>query len=77
MIAHFASIEADFQREYAIDLSRAVWTMPWRRFVALLNGLSLGSTWKLLARGEHRAGTPGVRRLENPDEIEAYFRGIG
>lgn len=77
MIAHFATIEADFQREYGIKLAAEVWTMPWRRFVALLNGLSVGSTWKLLGRAEHGTATPGVRRLEDPDEIESYFAGIG
>lgn len=78
MITHFAVLEADFQREYRIDLVREVWTMTWRRFVVLLNGLSLGSTWKLIGRAEHRGNNrEGVRRLSDPDEIEAYFSGIG
>lgn len=78
MITHFATIEADFQREYRIDLVRDVWSMTWRRFVVLLNGLSVGSTWKLLGRAEHRgSGSAGVRRLDDPAEIEAYFSGIG
>jgi hypothetical protein len=36
-------IEADFQREYRIDLMREIGGMTWRRFNALLGGLSIDS----------------------------------
>lgn len=33
-------VEADFLREYQIDLLQAVNNLSWRRFLALLSGLS-------------------------------------
>jgi hypothetical protein len=36
-------VEADFQREYGIDLMASLDSMSWRRFVVLLGGLSLES----------------------------------
>lgn len=37
-------IEADFQREYNIDLARQFYSLSWRRFLVLLGGLGLNST---------------------------------
>lgn len=74
MIAHFGAIEADFAREYRINLAEAVWWMPWRRFLVLLRDLSPDATWVRLARSKLK---PGVRRITNPETAEAWFKGLG
>lgn len=74
MITHFAAIEADFQREYRINLATDVWWMSWRRFTVLLRDLSPESIWKRIAAAKVR---PGVRRLEDPDEIEMFVASLG
>lgn len=38
-------IEADFQREYNIDLSESLSRISWRRFTTLLQGLSRNSVY--------------------------------
>lgn len=43
MIESWASVEADFLREYQIDLAVALEDMTWRRFMILLRGLSPNS----------------------------------
>lgn len=48
-------IEADFQRDYGLDLGDTLETMSWRRFCALLVGLSPGSTTVALAGADRQA----------------------
>lgn len=45
MLHHWASIEADFYREYRIDLVVEIKKISWRRFCVLLSGLSPNSLW--------------------------------
>lgn len=45
---HWGAVEADFQREYGIDLLAGLDGMSWRRFLVLLQGLSAGSWWAKL-----------------------------
>ena len=71
MITHFATIEADFQREYRIDLGTQVWWMPWRRFIVLLRGLSAQSGWYALAK---RNGQ--VRKISGR-QVDSYFASLG
>lgn len=71
MITHFATIEADFQREYRIDLGAEVWWMPWRRFIVLLRGLSTGSGWYTLARAKVT-----VRKISGR-QVDDYFATLG
>lgn len=73
MIANFGLIEADFQREYQIDLAREVWWMSWRRFTVLLRDLSPEAGWKRLGASKIK---PGVVRLEDPREIEDFFSSL-
>jgi hypothetical protein len=73
VIAHFAALEADFQREYRINLAAEVWLMSWRRFANLLRDLSPESTWKRIAAAKIK---PGVRRLEDPQEIEDFVSSL-
>lgn len=39
-------LEADFLREYGLDLMKAVETMSWRRFLTLVRGLSSMSAYQ-------------------------------
>lgn len=48
--------------------------MSWRRFTALLRGLSGSSLWVALRRAEAQ-GT-GTRRLTDPAAIEDFMRGL-
>lgn len=70
MIAHFDVIEADFQREYRIDLAAEVWWMPWRRFIVLLRNLSPQSGWGRLAAARTKNGK---RRVISGKDVDAYF----
>lgn len=74
MIRHWATIEADFEREYGINLGSDVWGMSWRRFVVLLRGLSGRSGWATLARIATKDGT---RKTIRGADVDAYFDGLG
>ena len=58
--------QADFQREYGIDLSAALGSMTWRRFFALVNGLSSGSR---LAQ----AASARQSKISDPDAVCRAF----
>lgn len=73
MIRHFGVLDADFQREYGICLWRDVWTMPWRRFLTLVGGLSSKSGWFALAAA--RSGNGQARRIAG-GEVDSYFRSL-
>jgi len=45
MFEHWGSIEADFQREYNMDLVVWIHKLSWRKFIILLRGLSPNSIW--------------------------------
>lgn len=45
-------LEADFQREYQIDLNASIGSMPWRRFLVLLAGLSPNSAFRAMVGEE-------------------------
>lgn len=47
MREHWGALEADFQREYRIDLSKEIKTMSYRRFCVLKNNLSSNSVYVL------------------------------
>jgi hypothetical protein len=48
MLESWAHIEADFKREYNIDLTQDIKKMSFRRFVNLLKCLSVNSNWYAL-----------------------------
>ncbi|PKM78540.1 MAG: hypothetical protein CVU90_02035 [Firmicutes bacterium HGW-Firmicutes-15] len=56
-------MEADFQREYQIDLELAIDNMSWRKFLILLKGLSADSI--LVHSLQHEQKKP----IEDPAEI--------
>lgn len=47
----WAILEADFRREYNIDLVKA--RLSWRAFLVLTNGLSRDSVWILTYQGRN------------------------
>jgi hypothetical protein len=56
-------IEADFQREYGIDLGASLGELTWRRFCVLLGGLSADS--RLLLKYSQHGG-----KITNPKAAE-------
>ncbi len=50
MLALWTYVEADFQRDYGLDLSETLCEQSWRRFNALLEGLSPYGSVALNAR---------------------------
>jgi hypothetical protein len=48
LLENWAIIEADFQREYRLDLTQELPGMTWRRFMVLVNGLGPHSAWVTL-----------------------------
>lgn len=50
IISDWAILEADFRREYNIDLVRDR-HLSWRSFLVLANGLSKNSVWVLTMNG--------------------------
>ncbi len=70
-------MEADFQREYRIDLMPALDSgMTWRRFCALVTGLSGDSA--LLAANSQSSGTSGGsgQLITDPKASERAFRSL-
>jgi hypothetical protein len=61
-------LEADFQREYGIDLSRSLARISWRRFCALVAGFSPESRWQLALKDDKEQ----PRVIEDPKEAERF-----
>jgi hypothetical protein len=74
VIRHFGTLEADFEREYRLNLAADVWDMSWRRFLVLLRGLSERSSWVSLARARTKNGT---RKIVKGAAVDAYFASVG
>lgn len=79
MLEHWPLIEADFQREYRIDLMPWLFTQPfpsWRRFLALLSGLGprsrFGTAVSDPALGQRTQ--PKARLVTDPKEAERLFK---
>lgn len=65
-------IEADFQREYAVNLVSELPRMSWRRFLVLLNNLSADSVFVLTNRDDPNK----PRYIEDDTEAERYMDSI-
>ena len=52
MLEYWPSIEADFYRDYRIDLRTEIHNMTWRRFDVLLGNLSVESNTVLLMQND-------------------------
>lgn len=70
IIEGWALIEADFQREYGINLQEELGKMSWRRFRVLLNGLS-GDSVFVFANSDRREGDTIV--IDDPEESSRYI----
>lgn len=55
MIELWGAIEADFLREYRLDLLAALPQLSWRRFLALLGGLSPDAAFLIALRARREA----------------------
>lgn len=66
-------IEADFAREYGMDLTAELAAgLSWRRFRVLLAGLSASSRWMLAAASETPPGP-----LLSGAAVDAFMRKMG
>jgi hypothetical protein len=69
-------VEADFMREYGIDLVAELPRITLRRFLVLVRGLgpnSAAATWQAARRD---TGGPVVRMARSPAESEAVLAGF-
>lgn len=67
IIEGWAFIEADFQREYGINLGESISIMSWRRFTVLLQGLSRESIYIIVNSNDQEA----QEQEEILDDVEA------
>lgn len=79
MMEHIDVIEADFMREYGIDLTEVFFTtLSFRRFMALLNALSPEAIFRLIQQENNDA--PVTQRKEaphlTPEQVVARMKGM-
>lgn len=67
ILKDWAILEADFTREYGIDLTTA--RISWRRFLILSNGLSPDSMWVLTYQGRNS----GEVAIDDDETAEKMF----
>jgi hypothetical protein len=72
IIENWRLIEADFQREYGINLIEALPRLSWRRFSVLLNGVSEHSVYVLKKRNE-KEGNVVVEDAEQGERVVEHF----
>lgn len=70
LLGNWALVEADFQREYGIDIGGAICAMSWRRFSVLLRGLGPNSSFVAQAQAA------GPQPIEDPKEAEEAVRRV-
>lgn len=70
-------IEADFMREYGIDLIEVFFTISYRKFMALLNALSPEAIFRLLHNEDEAQQVQEKKIVEDltPAQIVARIRG--
>lgn len=75
IFTHWNELESDFQREYGINLLTMTETMMWRRFVALINGLSAESVFLYKVASSGDTQSQKMRKaISNPNDIQAAIR---
>lgn len=70
ILKDWSIIEADFQREYHINLEEDIWEMSWRRFLTLLNNLS-GDSVYILTLQARKEGKVAIEM--NDEESDALI----
>lgn len=71
IIEKWGLIEADFQREYGINLVEELDVLSWRRFLVLLGGLGMNST---LINVISQAKRHSEEAIEDPQAAERAIR---
>ena len=63
-------MEADFRREYGIDLKHELYSMTWREFCVLLAGLSSDSrtAQEIRSRAQNDSGADTI--IDDPEQAE-------
>ncbi|WP_373323199.1 Gp15 family bacteriophage protein [Alkalihalobacterium chitinilyticum] len=74
MHEHWGAIEADFQREYRINLEESIHTISWRRFLILVKGLSQKSVLVGIMQSQKKQQEHIV---EKPEDIEKAIEKVG
>ena len=74
MLDYFSYLEADYTREYHIDLSANAHVLSWRRFISLFNGLSPESSFRLVTKNIIDADIRRQNMLTNPTDIADAIR---
>lgn len=75
VVESWASVEADFLREYNIDLVRDLDNMSWRRFQILLRGLSPNSATvvRVTSGQTFGKGDKRVNKVEGTKATQSAF----
>jgi hypothetical protein len=75
-MASWALVEADFTREYGIDLVAELPRLTLRRFMVLVRGLGPGSAVAARQAARHYMGGVASRMAGTPAESEAALAGF-
>ena len=75
-MASWALVEADFMREYGIDLGAELPRLTLRRFMVLVRGLGPGSAVAARQAARHYLGGAASRMARTPAESEAALAGF-
>ena len=66
-------IEADFQREYQINLISEYETMSWRRFLVLLRGLGPNSVLAISMMSNRQKKEAEIDEFDNDEDAERWL----
>jgi hypothetical protein len=72
IIENWTYIEADFIREYGIDLMESLPGMSWRRFSILLKGLGPNSTFVLVNASKDKPNNTLSKKKDTVKKIAAW-----
>ena len=75
-MASWALVEADFMREYGIDLVTELPRLTLRRFMVLVRGLGPQSAVASRQAARHYLGRGAARMAQTPAESEAALAGF-
>ena len=75
-MASWALVEADFTREYGIDLVADLPRLTLRRFMVLVRGLGPGSAVAARHASRHYMGGGASRMARTPAESESVLAGF-
>ena len=75
-MASWALVEADFMREYGIDLVTDLPRLTLRRFMVLVRGLGPGSAVAARQAARHYMGGAASRTARTPAESESVLAGF-